>query len=81
MKGPKYQLSNGTILAKYCDACFGTGSKTEADPNGFIPKQVFCTTCDGFGALITEDGSQILALVHDILLGGRKRKPSFWDKS
>lgn len=68
MTGPKYEIGkdgNTIVLANWCERCGGYA--TEPGDQGKT-----CIECDGFGALITTDGSQILALVNDILLKGRK---------
>lgn len=69
MKGPKYSIGEGKntiVLATYCDACGGAGEVE------IYEKIIECGECDGFGGMTTESGAQILALVNDILLKGRK---------
>lgn len=73
MRGAKYKVGD-VVLAEYCPACHGYGTVEVAQDGEHEGEELPCGECDGFGAWVTEDGSQILALVNDILLKGRKKK-------
>lgn len=73
MKGAKYSIGigpNKITLAKWCPEC--GGDKYIADAT--TGTNAVCGYCEGFGSIMTEDGSTILALVNDILIKGRVKK-------
>lgn len=82
MKGVKYQL-RGTkgetiILAEYCQACGGNryidvpgNENDQGEPD--TCEALECGECDGYGFILTNSGSEILALFNDIVNASKRK--------